>query len=134
MEWLSMPPATSTRGYVFDTHSNGRVVVLSPSGTLLHAFPNASNPNTSNYRFNEVVGVAVDSSRNIYVANQYFTINQGIGRVVVLSPSGVLLYVVQGVYANYVFDYIGGVAVDTLLVTSTYWIRTLMPMTATVEW
>ena len=80
----------------FETIDNGgfgRVVKLSSAGELLNIFPDASNPLTSNYNFTGAVGVTVDSQGNIYVSDQQTRDNGGIGRVVVLSPAGELLYV-----------------------------------------
>ena len=82
----------------FETADNGdfgRVVKLSPAGELLNIFPDASNPLTSNYNFTGAIGVTVDRQGNIYVSDQQsqMATNGGIGRVVVLSPAGELLYV-----------------------------------------
>ena len=108
--------------YVGDTRTPnnggfGGVIVLSPSGNLLHTFPNVFDPSTSNYYFSAVVGVAVDSSGNIYAADFSTSANGGKGRVVVLSPSGRLLYTFPNAFnpstSNYQFDFIVGVTVDT---------------------
>ena len=74
------------------TGSNGRVVVLSSQVQLLHTFPNASSPSTSGYVFDDAYGVAVDGQRNIYVGDSSTITGTGVGRVVVLSPNGTLLY------------------------------------------
>ena len=70
-----------------DNGGIGRVVVLSPDGVFLNAFPNTSSDATDSYTFNYVGGVAVDSDFNIYVAD----IGGGSGapgRVVVLASDG----------------------------------------------
>ena len=80
----------------FETADNGdfgRVVKLSPTGELLNIFPDASNPLTSNYNFTGAIGVTVDRQGNIYVSDELTRDNGGVGRVVVLSPAGELLYV-----------------------------------------
>ena len=94
----------------------GRVVVLSPTGALLHAFPNASSAATSRYVFDGARGVAVDSAGNIYVADQDTGDNGGSGRVVVLSSTGALLYAFPNTSSNatkYLFEAVAGVAVDS---------------------
>ena len=98
-----------------DNGGYGRVVVLSSAGVLLHAFPNASSAATSNYQFDQVFGVAVDSAGNIYVGDS--ADNRGSGRVVVLSSAGVLLHAFpnasSAATSNYQFDQVFGVAVDS---------------------
>ena len=99
-----------------DNGGFGRVVVLSPAGELLNTFPDVSNPLTSNYNFTAALDVRVDRQGNIYVSDQLqqsFS-NGGIGRVVVLSPAGELLYMfpdpsnpATSSYSFHVVDFLG---------------------------
>ena len=93
-----------------DNGGQGRVVVLSSTGALLYAFPNASSSVASNYRFDGVFGVALDGVGNIYVADSGTSDNGGTGRVVVLSPTGALLHAFPNASSpaasSYSFDYV----------------------------
>ena len=94
----------------------GRLVVLSPTGELLRAFPNASNPLARSYQFSDVSPVALDGSGNIWLGDYSTPANGGVGRVVVLSSAGQLLHVYPNASnpaANsYAFSYVGTVALD----------------------
>ena len=87
-------------------------------GTELSVFPNASNPAASNYQFQAVTEVAMDSVGNIYVADYATSDSGGIGRVVVLSSLGELLYAFPNASdpsaSKYQFSFVNGVAVDSV--------------------
>ena len=95
----------------------GRVVVLSSAGELLHTFPDTSNPLTSNYNFTGAFGVRVDKLGNIYVSDELTLDNGGGGRVVVLSPAGELLYMFPDpsnpATSSYSFNAVGFLSLDS---------------------
>ena len=66
----------------------GRVVVLSPNGTLLHTLPDASCNATSSYGFYHVYAVDLDSASNIYISTLSSTGLEGpeFTQIVVLNP------------------------------------------------
>ena len=101
----------------YSTNGNNTVVVMSSAGTLLHAYPNALNTVHNNYAFGFITGIAVDGVGNIYVSDEFASDNGGLGRVVVLSPTGTLLHVYPNASDsdanNYHFDDVFGVAVDS---------------------
>ena len=83
-------------------------------GSLLHAFPDQANATTSSYQFDTVCGMAVDSAGNIYVSDCVADDdNVGVGRVVVLSSTGALLYSFPNASSSYEFHRVSGVAVDS---------------------
>ena len=101
-----------------ESGGTGRVVVLSATGALLHIFPNASDPVASSYHFSYVTGVAVDSTFQVFVADQATAANGGYGRIVVLSATGALLHAFPNASNpatnnTYKFNAVYGVAVDS---------------------